>query len=236
MAYLAFTKSVPAKTISMKNVLFIICVAMGLTTMAQTAESFYKSKSGKLVYNFEADGVASEYTLWFDGYGKKQAMDFISMANGVKERVRTIVNETDVFIVNYTDKTVIKFPVMPDGNTITGMDSDGLNMAEMTKEIVSDKRSKTGTETVNGKACDVYKLSDGRSKGKFWIWNNFLMKADYIDEDGNHGFFEIKDIKTDISIAASEFQPPAGFQVTDMTETMKQMQMMQNMYGLPDEE
>ncbi len=221
----------------MKLTLLLLSLAIGMVAVAQDAKTFYTSKSGKLVYQFESNGASSEYTLLFDHYGKKQTMEFTTIADGVKERVKTIMTETEMFIVNYSDKTAIKFPITPDDTAAPGLESGGgINLSEMTKDVIADPHFKTGTETINGKLCDVYSLTDGVSKGKFWIWNNFLMKADYIDEEGNHGFFELKTIQTDMAIAASEFQPPAGFEITDMTETMQQMKMMQNMYGIPDEE
>ncbi len=219
----------------MKFILLLICVAFVSNSIAQNGETFYKSKSGKLVYQFEVDGVASEYILIFDNYGKKQAMEFVIVADGVKERVRTIVTETEMYMVNYNEKTVIKFPV--DANTgASGMETEGFNVSNITEDVLQDASKRTGTETINGKPCDVYTITDGVSRGKYWVWNNFLMKADYKDENNVHGYVELKEIKTDMTVAASEFQPPAGFPVTDMTETMQQMKMMQDMYGVPDEE
>ena len=46
---------------------------------------------------------------------------------------------------------------------------------------------------------------------------------------------EATDFEIDIAIDNSEFEIPSGYEVTDMTEMMEKMKMMQQMYGVPED-
>ena len=116
-------------------------------------------------------------------------------------------------------------------------DAGGLDLTELVSDVTGDTQVKTGTEMVAGKSCDVYDYRDPEgNKGKYWIWNGYLLKADFIGDDGERAFMKVKEISLDVSVPASEFTPPSGFVVNDMTKMMEQMNQLKQMYGSPDEE
>lgn len=219
----------------MKRFIFVIAFAsLSLLVIAQ--EPIYQVKSGKIVYRYETAGVASDYTLFFTDNGKKVAMEFNIMMDGVMEKSRTISTPEAMYLINYSQRQATKLPVEMAGEQNMAEDEGQLDVSNISVEIKNKGAQKTGTGVVAGKTCDIYEYTDANGqKAKYWIWNGLLMKGDFIEE-GYHSFIEIKEIATDIAIDEKEFQIPAGFEVTDMSDAMKQMQQMQQMYGNPEDE
>lgn len=223
------------KTIAMKNLLLLLAFAITSTiACAQTQGNVYAEKSGKVVYQYEIDGEKTDFTLIFDDFGKKQVMDIITKDNGEAVRVKTVITEESMFMVNYADKQVIIFPVTGDDNSMNlapGADM-GIDVDALVDNATNTGATKIGTETLLGKECMIFEHSDGEYKGKYWIHDNYLVKAEFISE-GIHTYMEAKELKIGIAVSASEFEIPTGFAVTDMA---KQMQQMQQMMGMPEGE
>jgi len=199
--------------------------------------SQYTEKSGKIVYTYEIAGESNDFVIMYDDYGKKQVMDIITMVDGAKERVKTIITADFMYLVSYADKQVIKFPMSMDkDNPMLAGQNQGIDVDGIVASVTDGSGSILGEEMVIGKKCKVYEHQEGSVKGKFWIHNGFLLKAEFIDANGVHTYMEAKELSFNIAIAASEFEVPAGFNVTDMNDMMQQMQQLQEMYGVPDQE
>jgi hypothetical protein len=209
--------------------------------MAQDANDWYASKSGKIKYQYEYAGMLTEYTIIFDDYGKRQVFDLVGKTGGLSDHSRTIITPESMYIVNYEEKQIIKFPLEADRESVDefgGNSAGGIDLQEMVAEVKQGSSGKQGSEVVMGKLCDVYEYAEpmGEFKGKYWIWEGYLMRAEFIDASGEHTFMKVLEITIDTPVSAREFEVPSDFEVTDMTEMMEQMKQLQEMYGVPDEE
>lgn len=220
-----------------KLTLIVAFISVVFLVSAQTDN--YSSKSGKIVYQYELESDELIYTLVFDDFGKKQAFIISNKEGGVSHNMKTITTPSAMYIVNYEDKQVMKFPSGADGDAMNmyGGDEAGFDFSGMIAEISGDASDKIGTEIILGKSCDVYKYSDSDgSKGKYWVYKEYLLKAEFLDSEGLHTYMEVKELQIGINIDAKEFEVPTDFHVTDMTEVMQKMQQMQQMYGVPEDE
>jgi len=218
---------------------FFALLAIGAMAFAQTGANAYSSKSGKITYRYELEDMDMTYTLIFDDFGKKQAFEMENKLDGEVQKSKTIITPENMFMINYEDKQVIKFPVNTDDESMEmyGGADGGFDLSGLVAEVTGEASGKKGTETVLGKKCDLYEYADpDGSKGKYWIHKGFLIKAEFIDEDGKHAFMEVTEYKVDVVVNKSEFDIPAGFQVQDMTKMMEQMKQMQQMYGVPGDD
>lgn len=209
----------------MRALLTLLILSTIILSFGQQPEKIYKTKSGRISYSFDINGMQSTYNLVFDDYGTKHAFEYSIINQGINEKSKTIITPANIYIVNYVEKNVIKMPYTNDEND-TYDAGNGFDLGKIAIEVENDISKKTGTEQLLNKTCDVFVYTDGVNKGKYWVWNGILMKADFYDQDGTHIFIETKELKTDVSIPASEFEPPTGFAIVDMTQTMDQLQMM----------
>jgi len=219
---------------SLLSLLFI-----GVTAFSQTANNPYTSKSGKFAYRYELGETESSFILFFDDFGKKQAFELESNVEGYAQKSRTIITPATMYVINYEDRQVIKFPVGVDDKSMDayGGNTGGFDLGALVSDVTGMPSGKKGTADILGKTCDVYEYADpSGSKGKYWIHKGFLFKAEFIDADGQHAFMEVVDFKLDVAIDEKEFEIPADFEVTDMSQMMDQMKQMQEMYGVPEEE
>jgi hypothetical protein len=79
---------------------------------------------------------------------------------------------------------------------------------------------KTGTETVNGRSCDVWEFTkDGTKDQTVWIDQKLHIPVKTVRDDGT--IWELQNIKEG-SQPASEFEIPAGYTKMDMGGMMGQ--------------
>ena len=221
----------------MKKLTLILALFSFATLLSAQTGNDYSSKSGKISYRYEFDNTELSYSLVFDEFGKKQAIGMESKDNGVIHKSKTIITQDAMFIINYEDKQGIKFPTDTDNKSMDmyGGENAGFDFSGMVAEVSGDVAGKIGTETILGKQCDIYKYSESDgSKGKYWIYKEYLLKAEFIDEEGQNTYMEATEFEIGIAIDKKEFEVPSNFDVTDMTEMMKEMQQMQQMYGIPE--
>lgn len=218
----------------MKNYSLITLLLISGTLFAQNINNVFNSKSGKISYKLELDGAFMEYTLVFDQYGKKQAFNTKSTENGIPEKSKTIITPEYIYLVNYTEEQVIKMPTDMNEGSGENENYGGIDMGQIVNDVTGVEQQKAGSETLLGKSCEVYIITeDEGGKGKYWIWKDFLIKAEFIDESRKHSFINATEISLDINIDKSEFDVPEGFEITDMGTMMQQMQQM---YQMPENE
>ena len=84
----------------------------------------------------------------------------------------------------------------------------------LSKEALSGQL--TGTDTVDGKPCDVYTFSSSLDSSKVWIWKEkgFPLKAE-LSGSGQSIHIEYRDIKTG-GLPDNLFELPPGVQVVDL--------------------
>ena len=78
---------------------------------------------------------------------------------------------------------------------------------------------KTGTETVQGKVCDVWKSSFGSTS---WVWNDIAVKTE-VKLLGTKQVMTATKIEIDASVPGSEFEIPSDIKFTETTLDPSQM-------------
>jgi len=224
----------------MKKITSILAlIVLSAIIFAQSVKNTYNTKSGKFAYRYELGETESSFILFFDDYGKKQAFELESNVDGYAQKSRTIITPENMYVINYDDRQVIKFPVNASEKEFdeNGGNNAGFDLGALVAEVTNDVSGKKGTAVILGKTCDIYEYAaPNGSKGKYWIYNSFLFKAEFIDESGKHAYMEVVDFKLDVAIDKKEFEIPADFEVTDMATMMEKMKELQEKYGVPDEE
>jgi hypothetical protein len=218
-----------------RKILSIAAFLMLASTFSNGQDPLYKVKTGKILYQYEVENISTDYLLIFADFGKKYATETTIMMEGIPEKSRIILTPEALYTLNYSDKEAMKFPADMI-NQMEDSEDEEFDVNELAANIAAKGGKKTGNEMVAGKNCEVYEYtSEETGKGKFWIWNGIMLKGDFMEE-GHHAFIEAKEVNTDISIAASEFEVPADFTITDMGKAMKEMQENQQKYGNPEDE
>ena len=87
--------------------------------------------------------------------------------------------------------------------------------------------TKTGSETIDGKPCDIYKYTDSET-GELttaWVWtaNMFPIKFE-VEAKAGKTVIELTNIQLAATISDDAFQLPAGIQVMDMGNMMGAVQ------------
>jgi hypothetical protein len=220
---------------------FLLSLALFFTHLlpAQIGSELYSSKSGKISYRYEYSGIVSNFSIVFDNYGKKQYFDLLGTEGDIADHSRTIITPEAMYVINYEEKQIMKFPLTQGTASVDeygGSSAGGIDLPSIAKAIKQSGQSKKGVENVLGKSCDVFEFAEPEgSKGKYWIWKGFILKADFLDENGDHSFIEAKEIGIDIAIDSKEFEIPSGYEITDMSKSMEQMKQLQEKYGVPED-
>jgi hypothetical protein len=222
----------------MKAISTFLLIFVSISIFAQV--KVYNVKSGKISYSYEInEDINMSYTIVFDNYGGKQAVIIESKSGDVSEKTRTVITSEKMHIINYDDKQVMIIPVNIDDEDMQQAymgDSENFSLIGLAADIEKSGAIIIGNETVLNKACKIYKFTDGEINGKFWIYKNYVLKAEFIEADGSHVFIQVTDFKLDIPVSSSEFEIPQNFTKTDMSKTIEQIKQMQQMYGIPDDE
>ena len=82
---------------------------------------------------------------------------------------------------------------------------------------------RTGSETIDGRACDIYRFSDPEAGGitTAWVWKEkmFPIRFETETSDGKM-LIELSNVQLGAAIPDEAFQLPAGVQVMDMGALM----------------
>ncbi len=194
----------------MKKTLFSLLI-LSVIVSAQDYKR-YGFKSGKVVYESTGSMTGTE-TMYFDNYGLNEvkitnvAMDMM----GVKQEIDTKVIMTDKWVYSIDNKTNTANKLK---NPIYSMFPDGINSDEVGIEMMKKMGGKkTGTETINGKDCDIWEIA--KMMSKIWIWKTIPIKTE-VNMMGMKITQTAVSIETDIPVMQSMFQIPEGIQIQEM--------------------
>ncbi len=201
-----------------------VLVLLPLFTMAQ-----YSEKSGRIAYKIEMGSTQMSYSILYDQYGAQQLLNVNSKEHGIEEKVSTIITSEFIYIVNYDDRLVIKFPSSM-GDEAMEQSTVGFSVDQLATEVASYQTAKSGTETLLGHPCDIFTINEAGNKGKYWIWKDYILKAEFMNEAGQHNYMEATQLDLNIQVPAGSFAPPEGYTMHDMSQMME----MQEMFGMPD--
>jgi len=194
----------------MKNIIILLTVMMVLysTTVGQDFKR-YQFKSGKVVYNMTGMQTGTE-TLYFDDYGRKEVhfneSTIKMMGIEQKSNTQTILEGKFIYTINKDNNTAQKME-----NPLYEMFSDEDDVKKIGEDIMKKMGGKkVGTETLNGKECEVWEVP--KMGGKIWVWNSISIKTE-VNMMGMTITQEAKSIETDITVSSDLFKIPEGIEI-----------------------
>jgi hypothetical protein len=177
----------------------------------------YKLKSGIVYMDIENSMMPgkTQAVLYFDDYGNKECtetnMEMDMMGQKVKVHQLAMIVGGYVYTIDLEKKMGFKMKFDP------GMDPSKADYENLSPELKKEYNlKKEGSETIQGKKCDIYSFFQSKinAKGKVWVWNGISMKTE-ITASG----ITIKSITTKInenaSVPASKFVVPNGIKITE---------------------
>ena len=125
-----------------------------------------------------------------------------------------IRNESGTYQVAPNEKTVLKIPAELDRPSLAD------ELPDFTQFLKKQSAKLTGSETVDGHACDIYEFKDPATlaDSKAWVWKEkkFPVKIEIGSPVSGITRIEMTDIRLDQPIDDKAFELPAGLPVTDL--------------------
>ncbi len=197
----------------MKKKLFFILMLMALysITIGQDFKR-YQFKSGKVVYKMSGIQTGTE-TLYFDDYGRKEVHFNKSVIDmmGVKQKsnTQTIMEGKYIYTIDLEKNTGQKME-----NPLYEMFSDEDDLQKVGEDIMKKMGGKkVGTETLNGKECEIWEVQ--KMGGKIWVWNSLAIRT-VVNMMGMNITQEAESIETDINVSPDLFKIPKGIEIKDI--------------------
>lgn len=181
------------------------------------AELFAKGKKAEgMSYDFtmSGTGVSMSGKYWIQGN------KFKAEANMEGHKVVTIFDGEAFYTYNPDEKTAMK--ITPDKSKKSETPMDYVKDAESNPDRVKVVES----VTYDGTPCKVIIVTgaDGKEQSKMWVREDYgiPVRVEYADVGGNKSVMEYKNLKIGPQ-PPDAFKLPAGVQVQDLGELMKQM-------------
>ncbi len=197
----------------MKKKLFFILMLTVLysITIGQDFKR-YQFKSGKVVYKMSGIQTGTE-TLYFDDYGRKEVHFNKSVIDmmGVKQKsnTQTIMEGKYIYTIDLEKNTGQKME-----NPLYEMFSDEDDLQKVGEDIMKKMGGKkVGTETLNGKECEIWEVQ--KMGGKIWVWNSLAIRT-VVNMMGMNITQEAESIETDINVSPDLFRIPKGIEIKDI--------------------
>ncbi len=197
----------------MKKKLFFILMLTVLysITIGQDFKR-YQFKSGKVVYKMSGIQTGTE-TLYFDDYGRKEVHFNKSVIDmmGVKQKsnTQTIMEGKYIYTIDLEKNTGQKME-----NPLFDMFSDEDDLQKVGEDIMKKMGGKkVGTETLNGKECEIWEVQ--KMGGKIWVWNSIAIRT-VVNMMGMNITQEAESIETDINVSPDLFKIPKGIEIKDI--------------------
>lgn len=163
----------------------------------------YGAKRGIVKRVDEGGDIRMYYTTWWDDYGRLERSEITRCEEKVGGKWKTASAPQIVNIIindkHYMYTTSIGWKQMK--NTETNFLGSG------SKTVDGCKLTKSGTATVGGKQCDVFKGKKSSSTLEYYIWEGVVMKRVEKDSDGA-STTTVESIELPASIDSSKFTAP----------------------------
>jgi len=198
----------------MKILILSICMILFIQLSAQTKkEKLYPYKTAVIEYTYEGNTTGTQ-KLYIDNYGWLQCKieQTASKAFGQKSETNTAELTKDFDIYQWDTKTRIGTKLR---NTLAEdlMNDPNFNPEEFGKKTMEQLGfEKKGTETINGKLCEVWKGLAGSST--IWMWNSLAMKTE-IKMLGTKTIWTATNVKINEGVPSGVFNLPSDVKFTD---------------------
>jgi len=179
-----------------------------IISIAVTAQEFkrYAFKSGKVVYKSSGSMTGTE-TMYFDNYGMLEVKNTKASLNlmGIKQvtDTRVIMDADWIYTINNNSGEATKME-----NPLYSMFPEGGDLEKASADMmISMGGVKTGTETLLGKKCDIWKIE--KLMSTIWIWKTIPLKTE-VKMMGMNVTNVATSVEVDIKVSPNEFKLPAG--------------------------
>lgn len=186
-------------------------------SIATSTSTPYTIKSGIVTYKSSVMGMAQDYTLYFDDFGKKECKYVymkLEMFGQVSETSSSEINKDGyVYKIDWQKKTGTKTKSYSALGAAAGMPDP--------KTLTDDMRNKyqykdLGKQEIMGKECQGVSMVFGGMKMEAWVWNNIALRIYSYTKDGSV-MMEINAVKFEenVSIPADKFEIPSDIVITE---------------------
>jgi hypothetical protein len=146
--------------------LFILLIFSGQIFNAQTPESVI------VEYESEHYGVKSKHVLYYTDFGKKKVMDVHNPNNTTKRYLSK--DKMDYTYMLERKDINFKYPSIKNDVIYHVLD-----MSTLCEKDYYISATKTGTENILGKECDIYTVQTADKKTiKYSVWNGIVLKKE----------------------------------------------------------
>lgn len=208
-----------------KSILGILAFLLSITCYAQTNQKPYSFKSAYIEYSIEGNTIGKQVVYIDDwGWNRSETTQSVTKMLGKKTETneRKVTIKLDTYQWTPGQKTGSKVHNTMLEEMLADPNFDMLEFSKKTMESMGFE--KTGTETVNGKSCDIWKGMGST----IWLWNDIAVKTQ-VKIFGAKYVMNASKIELDASIPSYEFQIPPDIKFTETS-------LDQEMIGAPSQE
>lgn len=218
----------------MKKLVIAIGLLAVTTLSAQTKkEKLYPFKTAVIEYTYEGNTTGTQ-SLYIDNYGWRQCKieQTTSKAFGQKSETNKaeITKDFDIYSWDLKTRQGGKMRNTLAEDLMNDPDFDPEEFGKKTMDMLGFK--KTGTETINGKLCDVWK---GMGGSTIWMWNSLAMKSE-VKLLGTKTTWIATTVKINEGVPSGKFDLPADVKFEDMGTTDPVDMMNRGMKQAQEEE
>jgi len=198
----------------MKVLLFAICMLAATSLSAQTKKGkLYPFKTAVIEYTYEGNTTGTQ-NLFIENYGWLQCKieQTASKAFGQKSETNKaeITKDFDIYSWDLKTNEGVKLRNTLAQDLMNDPNFDPEEFGKKTMEQLGFE--KKGTETINGKLCEIWKGLAGSST--IWMWNSLAMKSE-IKMLGTKTIWTATVIKIDEGVPAGKFNIPSDVKFSD---------------------
>jgi hypothetical protein len=211
-----------------KSIISLFAVLLAITTFGQTNKRPYAYKSAYIEYELSGNTTGKQ-TLYIDNWGWNRSETIHSVTKMLGQKTETHQRNVTIQFDSYQwvpgEKTGTKVHNQWLEDLMNDPTFDMEKFGEKTLEALNFR--KTGTETIQGKVCDVWKSDIGSTS---WVWNNIAVKTE-LKFFGTKQVMTATKIEIDASVPESEFDIPSDIKFTETSLDPSQM----NFEGIPED-
>jgi predicted transcriptional regulator len=208
-----------------KSILGILTLLLSITCYAQTNQKPYSFKSAYIEYSIEGNTIGKQ-VVYIDDWGWNRSETTQSVTKMLGQKTETNERKVTIKLDTYQWTPGQKTGSKVHNTMLEEMLADpNFNMLEFSKKTMESLGfKKTGTETVNGKSCDIWKGMGST----IWLWNDIAVKTQ-VKIFGAKYVMNASKIELNASIPSYEFQIPPDIKFTETS-------LDQEMIGAPSQE
>ena len=193
----------------MKKTWFVMMLLMAAVGMITAQEAKYEIKSGIVKKVSNVMGQKVESILYFDDYGKMEAVETTVNVAGTEKNMRTLDEGNSIASIDLDAKTVQRME-KPDKL------DNFLTLTDEQKEKY--KYQELGEETFLDRPCKKVSLELTKMgqtfQGTLWLWKGIPLKTE-TQVGGMTVVEEAVEVQENVEVLAEKFTVPEGFTVSE---------------------